>query len=384
MTQQFHAKTLKGLEEVLADELKAIGATDVVPVNRGVNFSGSVAMMYKANLYLRTALRILMPISKFRAMNEDMLYKKVMAIDWSGYMTYKNSFAIDAVTFSKTFRNNHYVELKIRDAIVDQFRKNTTLRPSVDLKNAEIRINVHVQETNITISLDSSGESLHKRGYRKIMHPASLSEVLAAGLVLLTGWNGDRPFINPMCGSGTIALEAAMIAANIYPGITGRGYAFQHWPDFDRLLFERVLEEIPEPRNMTYPVIASDIDREAIRITRSNARLLGLDKYLVIEKRDFLGSVGTDEPSVIIMNPPYGERLEVDNIEMLYQGIGTTLKHNYPGSTAWLFSANMEATKFIGLKPEKKYTLFNAGLECRYLHYSLFKGTRKEQLVVSM
>jgi putative N6-adenine-specific DNA methylase len=380
VTQQFHAKTLKGLESVLADELRAIGAADVEPVNRGVNFSGSVAMMYKSNLYLRTALRILMPIAKFRAMNEDVLYKRVMAIDWSAYMTYKNSFAIDAVTFSKTFRNNHYVELKIRDAIVDQFRKNTTLRPSVDLKNAEIRINVHVQENNFTVSLDSSGESLHKRGYRKSMHSASLSEVLAAGLIYLTGWNGDKPLFNPMCGSGTIALEAAMIGANIYPGITGRGYAFQHWPDFDRLLFERVLEEIPEPRNMTYPVTASDIDREAVRITRSNARLLGLEKYLVIEKTDFLGSATADVPSVVIMNPPYGERLEVDNIEKLYQGIGTTLKHNYPGSAAWLFSANMEATKSIGLKPEKKYTLFNAGLECRYLHYSLFRGTRKEQL----
>lgn len=384
MTQQFHAKTLKGLEGVLAEELRTIGATDVVPVNRGVNFSGSVSMMYKANLYLRTALRILMPISKFRAMTEDMLYKKVFAIDWSDYMTYKNSFAIDAVTFSKTFRNNHYVELKIRDAIVDQFRKNTTLRPSVDLKNAEIRINVHVQETNVTISLDSSGESLHKRGYKKIMHPASLSEVLAAGLIQLTGWKGDEPLLNPMCGSGTIALEAAMIAANIYPGITGRGYAFQHWPDFDRLLFERVLEEIPEPRNLTYPIIASDIDKEAIRITRNNARHLGLDKYLVIEKTDFIGSARADVPSVIIMNPPYGERLEVDNIEKLYQGIGTTLKHNYPGTTAWLFTANMEATKFIGLKPEKKYTLFNAGLECRYLQYRLFKGTRKEQFVFSV
>jgi putative N6-adenine-specific DNA methylase len=382
VTQQFHAKTLKGLESVLADELKAIGANDVEPVNRGVNFSGSVAMMYKANLYLRTALRILMPISKFRAVNEDVLYKKIMSIDWAGYMTYKNSFAIDAVTFSKTYRNNHYVELKIRDAIVDQFRKNTTLRPSVDLKNAEIRINVHVQETNFTISLDSSGESLHKRGYRKIMHPASLSEVLAAGLIQLTDWNGDKPLLNPMCGSGTIALEAAMIGANIYPGITGREYAFQHWPDFDRLLFDRLLEDIPEPRNMIYPVVASDIDQEAIRITRSNARLLGLEKYLVIEKSDFLESTCTDVPSVVIMNPPYGERLEVDNIEQLYQGIGTTLKHNYPGSTAWLFSANLEATKFIGLKPEKKYTLFNAGLECRYLQYSLFKGTRKEHLVV--
>ena len=247
MNHEFHAKTLKGLEEILAVELRDIGAVDVVPVNRGVNFRGSVAMMYKANLYLRTALRILMSVSRFRATNEDMLYKKIQAIDWTRYMTYKNSFAVDAVTFSKFFRNNHYVELRIKDAIVDQFRKHTSLRPSVDIKNAEIRINVHVQETQFTISLDSSGQSLHKRGYRKAMHPASLSEVLAAGLVLLSGWNAEKPLLNPMCGSGTIALEAAMIASNIFPGITGRRYAFQHWPDFDQSLFERVLEAMPEP-----------------------------------------------------------------------------------------------------------------------------------------
>ncbi|MEX0981735.1 MAG: THUMP domain-containing protein [Bacteroidales bacterium] len=380
MTHDFHAKTLKGLEGILANELRNIGADEVVPVNRGVNFKGSVAMMYKANLYLRTALRILMPVSRFRATNEDMLYKNIQAVDWTRFMTYKNSFAVDAVTFSKIFRNNHYVELRIKDAIVDQFRKNTSLRPSIDIKNAEIRVNVHIQETQFTISLDSSGESLHKRGYRKAMHPASLSEVLAAGLVFLSGWNAEKPLLNPMCGSGTIALEAAMIAANIFPGITGRSYAFQHWQDFDQALFQRVLEGMPESHHLSHPVIATDVDPQAVRITRNNARSLGLEKQLIIERSDFLESREMVEPVMIIMNPPYGERLEVDNIEKLYQNIGTILKHKYHGSSAWLFTANMEAAKHIGLKSESKYSLFNAGLECRYLNYSLFRGERKKHL----
>ncbi len=384
MTYEFHAKTLKGLEGLLANELGDIGAADVVPMNRGVNFKGSVAMMYKANLYLRTALRILMPVSRFKATNEDMLYKQIQAVDWTRFMTYKNSFAVDAVTFSKVFRNNHYVELRIKDAIVDQFRKATSLRPTVDIKNAEIRINVHVQETQFTISLDSSGESLHKRGYRKAMHPASLSEVLAAGLVLLTGWKADKPLLNPMCGSGTIALEAAMIAANIFPGITGRSYAFQYWPDFDQPLFERLLEGMPEPNALSYQVIATDVDPQAVRITKSNARSLGMEKQIHIERADFLDSQEMAEPALIIMNPPYGERLEVENIEKLYQEIGTTLKHKYTGSSAWLFTANMEAAKHIGLKPKAKYPLFNAGLDCRYFNYSLFRGERKQHLYGSV
>lgn len=384
MTHQFHAKTLRGLEGVLVGELAAIGASDIKPVNRGVNFSGSISMMYKANLYLRTALRILMPISTFRAVNEDVLYKKVQEIDWSEHMTYKNSFAVDGVVFSRIFRNSHYIELRIKDAIVDQFRNRTSLRPSVDLKNAEIRINVHVQENDFIISLDSSGASLHKRGYQKEMHPASMSEVLAAGLVKLTGWNGDRPLLNPMCGSGTIALEAAMMAANIFPGMTGRDYAFQYWPDYDELLFRRLLEGMPKQQNLTSPVIASDIDREAIRITRRNARLLGLTDQLVIEKADFLDSSKNDSSMVIIINPPYGERLDAGNIEGLYNGIGSTLKHSYPASDAWIFTANMDAVKHIGLKPDRKFTLFNAALECRYLKYTLFSGARKQFLEVSV
>jgi len=376
--EKFHAKTLKGFEDILAGELKDLGASDIQPANRGVDFKGSVSLMYKANLCLRTALRILMPVAAFRAHNPDMLYKKIRSIDWTEHMTYKNSFAIDAVSFSKNFRNSHYIEQKVKDAIVDQFRDNTSVRPSVDLRNADIRINIHVQDTFFTVSLDSSGESLHKRGYRKHAHPASLSEVLAAGMIMRTGWSGDQPFYNPMCGSGTIALEAAMIASNLFPGITGRGYAFQNWPGFDSLLFERVLESLPEPVEPKVPIYATDIDPEAVRITRNNARALGFDKYLEIKKVDFFKTAAREDPGIVIVNPPYGERLVEEDINQMYADIGSMLKHHYPGSTAWIFSANREAIKNIGLKAEKKYNLNNGQLECSYLKYTLFKGKRKE------
>ncbi len=376
--QAFHAKTLKGFEHILAGELRELGASEVKPVNRGVNFSGSLSLLYKANFCLRTALRILIPVAKFRVHNEDMLYKKIKAIDWSAYMSYKNSFAIDAVTFSKVFRNNHYVELKVKDAIADQFREKTSLRPSVDLKHADIRINVHVQDTFFTISLDSSGESLHRRGYRKHAHEASLSEVLAAGMVLLTGWKGEEPLYNPMCGSGTIALEAAMIASKLYPGITGRTYSFQNWPDYDALLFERMLESLPEPVDLKVPVIASDADPAAVRMSKNNARGIEMEKQLIIRKENFLQSEPSEGEGLVIMNPPYGERLETENINKLYGEIGSVLKHQYAGSTAWVFSANREAVNNLGLKPGKKLTLFNGPLECSYLKYTMFSGTRKE------
>lgn len=377
MSSIYHAKTLKGFEQLLAGELRAIGAEDVRPVNRGVDFSGSTSMMYKANYCARTALRILKPIARFKAFNEEKLYRKIREIDWSEYMTYKHSFAVDAVTFSKVFRNNHYVELKIKDAIADQFRDATSLRPSVNLKNADIRINVHVQETFFTISLDSSGESLHRRGYKKFAHPASLSEVLAAGMVMLTGYTGDRVLRNPMCGSGTIALEAAMIASGIFPGAMGRTYAFQNWPEYDPVLFERLIESLPAPVLPSHPILATDSAPDAVRMTKNNARVAGLEDHIQVKKEDFLGEGEVCEPSLLIMNPPYGERMEVDDIGTLYGGIGTTLKHRYPGSEAWIYSASQEALQSVGLKPDKKIPLFNAGLEGKFMKYQLFSGTRK-------
>ena len=374
---QFHAKTFKGLEAILAEELTAIGADDVTPVNRGVNFSGSFSMLYKANLYTRTALRILMPVAKFKAVNENMLYNKIMDIDWSRYMSVKNSFAVDAVTFSNTFRHSHYVEQKVKDAIVDQFRKNNSLRPSVDIKHPEIKINVHLAENFFTISLDSSGESLHKRGYRKHLHQASLSEVLAAGMVMLSGYKGELPLLDPMCGSGTIAIEAAMISSGMLPGHLERSYGFQYWTEYDNLLFNRIREAMPEPDFRRINITATDIDPEAVRITKTNARAAGLLEYMNIRRTDFLNYNYEGDPPVIIMNPPYGERLEVEDIETFYGNIGSVMKHKFPGAEAWVFSSNMDAINKLGLKPDRKIALFNGNLECRYQKYTLFSGSHK-------
>ena len=257
--ESYHAKTLKGLEPWLAKELDELGATDVQAVNRGVNFSGGRAMMYKVNVASRLALRVLLPIARFRITDEPSLYKQIMRIDWSEYMDIKTSFAVDAVVFSRIFRNSHFVSLKVKDAIADQFRSKTGLRPSVNLKDPDLLINIHISETHATLSLDSSGGSLHKRGYRTRTYEAPISEVLAAGMIMISGWKGDTPFIDPMCGSGTVAIEAALIAANIPPGIFRKGYGFERWKDFDPDLMKRVLESLPSEQKVEVPILASDI-----------------------------------------------------------------------------------------------------------------------------
>lgn len=377
-TETFHAKTLRGLENILAEELRLLGADNIETVNRGVNFTGGRAMLYKANYCLRTALRILMPISRFTAHNEQRLYNNISRIDWSQYLTVKKSFVIDAVVFSKVFTNSLFIEQKIKDAIVDQFREKSSLRPPVNTKSPDIRINVHVHETSFLISLDSSGDSLHKRGYKRQSHLASLNEVLAAGMVLLTGWHGEKPFIDPMSGSGTIAIEAALIAGNIPPGVFRKRYAFEEWLDFDPALYERVLENLSPTKEINEPIVASDIDPEAIQMIRANVRSVKLEDIITVKKLDFKEYPVQSDNAVVVINPPYGERLMVSDIEALYGSIGTTLKHSFGGSKAWIFTSNFQALKHVGLKPDKKITLYNANLECKFLKYSMFKGKLKE------
>ncbi len=376
--ETFHAKTLKGLENILAEELRLLGADNVEPVNRGVNFTGGRALLYKANFCLRTALRILMPISRFSAHNEQRLYNNISRIDWSQYLTVKKSFVIDAVVFSKVYTNSLYVEQKIKDAIVDQFREKSSLRPPVNTKTPDVRINVHVNETSFLISLDSSGDSLHKRGYKTKSHIASINEVLAAGMILLTDWRGEKPFIDPMSGSGTIAIEAALIAGNIPPGVFRKKYAFEDWLDFDPVLYERVMENLPPTREINVPILATDIDGESVSMIRANVRSAKLEDVITVNKQDFMEYPEQQDNAILVINPPYGERIVVADIEAMYSGIGSTLKHSFGGSKAWLFTSNFEAIKHIGLKPDKKLTLYNANLECRYIKYSLFKGKLKE------
>lgn len=377
--EKFHAKTLKGLESLLAEELRALGASRIEILNRGVSFYGGRALMYRVNLASRLALRVLLPILRFEAADSDTLYRKVRRIDWSKHLDNRKTFAVDPVVFSPHFKNSQYVALKVKDAIVDHFRDLTSLRPSVNREKPDLLINVHISGRWVNISLDSSGGSLHKRGYRTGhgSFEAPLNEVLAAAMVMIAGWNGKTPFLDPMCGSGTLAIEAALIAANIPPGIFRKRYGFENWKDFDRDLMEHVARNLPQEREVEVPIIARDIDPEAVELTRRQVRQMDLQHIITVEQGDFTDSE-TMEGVTLIMNPPYGERIRPENIEALYSKTGSTLKHKFPGCEAWILSSSKKAMGRIGLKPGSKHMLYNGSLECSYVNYTTFPGNWKD------
>jgi putative N6-adenine-specific DNA methylase len=378
-SEKFHAKTLKGLEALLAEELLALGASRTEILNRGVSFYGGRALMYRVNLASRLALRVLLPIMRFEATDSDTLYRKVRRFDWSKHLDNRKTFSIDPVVFSPHFKNSQYVALKVKDAIVDHFRDLTSLRPSVNREQPDLLINVHISGRWVNISLDSSGGSLHKRGYRTGhgSFEAPLNEVLAAAMVMIAGWNGKTPFLDPMCGSGTLAIEAALIAANIPPGIFRKRYGFENWKDFDRDLMEHVARKLPQEREVEVPIIARDIDPEVVELTRQQVRQMDLQQIITVEQGDFADSE-TMEGITLIMNPPYGERIKPENIEALYSKTGSTLKHKFPGSEAWILSSSKKAMARIGLKPSSRHVLYNGSLECSYVNYTTFLGNWRD------
>ena len=376
------AKTLHGLEEVLAEELELLGATDIIPLKRAVSFQGNKELLYKCNLHLRTALKILTPIYHFKAYNERSLYNKVEQFDWSKVLSIDQTFAIDSVVFSKQFTHSKYVALKVKDAIADQFRKKSGERPSVDTKNPDVQLNVHCANENFTISLDSTGAPLNQRSYRDNQHKAPLNEVLAAGMLKLADWNKDIPLIDPMCGSGTFLIEAAMIATNTPPGIKRKQYVFMKWEDFDKELWEKIYNEAIE--NITkaeFSISGSDISQQAIDISRQALLNFDFNRDIKLVKSNFNELRPQSENGVIIINPPYGERLRETDIFALYKMIGNQLKQCYNGFDAWILSANKDALKHVGLRPSKKLTLFNGALECKFQRFSMYKGSLKQKFV---
>ncbi len=377
--EKFHAKTLKGLEPLLAEELKSLGASRTEIVNRGVTFYGGMALMYRTNLASRLALRVLLPILRFEATDANTLYRLVRRFDWSRYLDNKMTFAVDPVVHSPHFNNSQYVAQKVKDAIVDRFRDATNLRPSVNKEQPDLLINAHISGKFVTISLDSSGGSLHRRGYRtgQGYFEAPLNEVLAAGMVMISGWDGKTPFLDPMCGSGTLAIEAALIAANIPPGIFRKQYGFENWKDFDRDLMEHVAQKLSGERSVAVPIIARDKDPEAIEMTRRQLKQMDLQNIVSVEQGDLADSASM-EGITLIMNPPYGERMKPDDIEALYSTIGSTLKHKFPGSEAWILSSSKKALGRVGLKPSSKRMLYNGSLECSYVNYRTFAGKMKD------
>jgi putative N6-adenine-specific DNA methylase len=372
------AKTLGGLEEILAEELMTLGANNVQIGRRMVSFTGDKEMLYKANFCLRTAIRVLKPIKQFTAKTADEVYEQVKAIDWSEYLDTKKTFAVDSVVNSEEFRHSGFVAYRVKDAIVDFFREKEGDRPSVRINKPDVLINIHISHTDCTVSLDSSGESLHRRGYRQEAVEAPLNEVLAAGIILKTGWRGECDLIDPMCGSGTIPIEAALIARNIAPGVFRKEYAFEKWPDFDQELFDNIYNDDSQEREFNHKIYGYDNNPKANEIATHNVKAAGVSKDIVLKIQPFQQFEQPKEKSIIITNPPYGERISTSDLLGLYEAIGERLKHAFIGGTAWILSYRKECFDSIGLKATEKTPLFNGALECELRKYEIFDGKYKE------
>ena len=372
------AKTLFGFEEILARELRNLGAGNVVEGIRSVAFEGDTGFMYKANLCLRTAIKIIKPIHSFSVRNENDLYKKIYAFDWANYLSIDSTFSIDTTVNSENFTHSLYVSQKVKDAIVDKFRDTEGKRPDVDVKFPDLRINIHIQREHCNVSLDSSGRSLHHRGYRTATNIAPINEVLAAGLLLLSGWDGQCDFLDPMCGSGTFLTEAAMIACNIPANINRKEFAFEKWDDFDEPLFEKIMaSSLNKAREFRYRIVGYDKAPSAVRKAGDNVENANLSEYITIERKNFFETEKHNEGHLhMVFNPPYGERLNLD-MEDFYASIGDTLKQKYPGTDAWFITSNLEALKYVGLRPSRKIKVFNSHLESRFVKYVMYEGSKK-------
>ena len=373
---------MAGLENVLAEELTSIGAQNVEPLYRAVSFEGDKALMYKANYCCRTALRILKPVTSFVARNEMALYNNIFKIQWHEIFNINETFAIDAVTSGNYFTHSQYAALKVKDAIADEFRQHFGARPSVDVDNPSLRINVHIENEKVTLSFDSSGESLHKRGYRKVVDKAPMNEVLAAGLIKLTGWQCDCNFVDCMCGSGTLPIEAAMLAMGIPAGFFRKKWGFMTWHDFDKELWQNVvLDAGAEMEEFDYEILASDHSAKAVEIAKANIANAHLQHDIKLSKQDMFEMVPPEGGGIMIINPPYGERLEEKDLINLYKGIGDALKKNFKGFEAWIISSNKDALKLVGLKPSKKIDVYNGPLECKFEKFEIFEGSYKEKKI---
>jgi putative N6-adenine-specific DNA methylase len=378
--QTFIVKTIAGLEQVLADELVEMGGANVQVLTRAVSFEGDKRMLYKANYCLRTAQRILMPIFSFQMADEDDLYNQVTAYPWENHLTLLKTLAVDAVSSDSELSHTHYIALLTKDAIVDHFRTiSNGRRPNVDTENPHVRVNVHIRGSVCDVSIDSSGPSLHKRGYRVSNAEAPMSEVLAAGLIMLSGWKHDCNFIDPMCGSGTLLIEAAMIANNFPAGMYRKEFGFMHWPDFDQDLWNDVTKEaLDKQTEFEYQIIGSDISPKNLASAKANLKSARLHKDVKLSVSPFADlQPPAGEPGIIMINPPYGERIRSNDIIGLYKSIGNTLKQEFAGYQAWIISSDQRALSFIGLRPTAKLPIFNGPLECRFEHFDLYKGSKR-------
>ncbi len=371
------AKTFRGLENVLAGELSELGAEDIIVLNRAVTFAGNTELMYRANYYLRTALCILKPIIQTKIRNEVQLYNAARSVNWQEHLNSRDTLTIDSTVSSANFNHSLFVSQKVKDAIVDQFRDSCGRRPSINNENPVLRLNVHISNEDLTISLDSSDTSLYRRGYRVVQGPAPLNEVLAAGMIKLTGWRGDTNFADPMCGSGTLLIEAAMMAYHIPPGIFRKSFGFERWPDFDRQIFSRVIEENEEKKELGISIAGGDISKKAFESAGRNIINAMLQKKIAVRQISVDDYIPPEGGGLAIINPPYGERIRQNELNVLYKRIGDALKKHFNGYNVWIISSDKEALKNIGLRTSARLTLYNGALECKYHKYEIYKGSRK-------
>lgn len=372
-------KTFFGLEEVLAQEIRTIGGRNIKVKNRAVTCSGDLGFLYKINYSLRTAVKILVPIFTFKAFNEDKFYKKLLKFEWENFMDADQTFAIDTTLHSERFTHSHFMTLKMKDAIVDYFRAKNGRRPSIDTHAPDIKFNLHIDRELVTISLDSSGAPLFKRGYRKMQTEAPMNEVLAAGLLQMAGWDGKGNFLDPMCGSGTLPIEAAMVALNLPAQIFRQEFSFMQWKNYDAALFEKIKEtRLNKIRDFEGKITGYDLDVRAIAAARENIKAAELEEVITLERKDFFESKKEQFPLLIVFNPPYDVRIRISE-ETFYKKIGDTFKNHYPNTLAWLITGDMEAAKQIGLRPSKKVKLYNGKLECRYLQFDIYEGSKKQK-----
>lgn len=371
------AKTFQGLEEVLAKELVALGANNVQLGRRMVSFTGDKELMYKANFHLRTAVRILKPIHHFKATNADEVYEVTKAMDWEQYLDKNSTFSVDSVVYSDIFRHSKFVAYRVKDAIADYFNEKYGERPTVRLNNPDLVFHIHIAGDECTLAFDSSGESLHRRGYRVETGAAPINEVLAAGMIMLTGWNGECDFIDPMCGSGTIPIEAALIARNIAPGVFRQGYAFEKWKDFDSELFRAIYEDDSAEREFKHKIYGYDVDGRMVACARRNVKSAMMGDIIEIECRDIKDFEEPKEPAIMVVNPPYGERLVLENLLQVYKELGSRLKHAFQGNEAWIISSSYDCFDQVGLKASARIPLYNGDLDCEFRKYELFQGKYK-------
>jgi len=379
---RFIAKTITGLEEVLAKELLRLGAREVEPLFRAVAFTGDKGFLYKSNFCLHTALRILVPIHSFEVSDEQSLYNAIKKMPWEDYLEANDSLAIDTVLSTRFFSHSQFISQKAKDAIVDRFREKFQVRPDVDLKNPTLRINLHINENICNVSFDSSGESLHKRGYREQTNLAPMNEVLAAGLVKLSGWQKHQPLIDPMCGSGTILIEAALIAANIPPGYYRELFGFMKWRKFmpfDEELWKTITDgAIGRIDASDIQIIGGELSHHVARKAKENVKLARVEDMVQIRECDFREFDPPERKGVVIVNPPYGERMDKDDLTELYKSIGDTFKKKFTGYDCWLITSNKEALKHLGLRTSRRIPVFNGPLECRFVKYEMYMGSKKQ------